>query len=101
LIKLIRTKDYKRVLLVSILAIASIFINPAMFSSKQFQDSTIPNNYDDFSPETIKPSSTGNHLWWNPSFRSRQLINITNIYSVDFENFGVSFSFNYTDLVAE
>jgi len=98
---LIRIKYNKQILLILIFAGVSIFINPAMFSSEQFQDSTIPNNDDDFSQETLKYSSTGNHPWWNPSFRSRQLINVTNIYSVNFENFGVSFSFNYTELVAE
>ena len=75
-----------------------VYINPALFSSNQDQDSTV---LDDFSQETPKYSITGDHLWWDTSFRSRQLINITNPYSESFENFGVSFDFNYTGLVAE
>jgi len=56
---------------------------------------------DDLSQEMPKYSITGDHPWWDSSFKSRQVINITNPYSENFENFGVSFSFNYTDLVAE
>ncbi len=78
--------------------ISCVYINPALFSSNQDQDSTV---LDDFSQEAPKYSITGDHPWWDPSFRSRQLINITNPYSESFENFGVSFDFNYTDLVAE
>ena len=43
-------------------------------------------------------SLVGTHPWWNPGFRSRQLINITNPYSVGFENFAVSMSFNYSGI---
>ncbi|MFX1574310.1 MAG: hypothetical protein ACFFB0_16340 [Promethearchaeota archaeon] len=46
-----------------------------------------------------KTSIKGNASWWDKSYRSRQLINITNPYPVNFENYGVSISFNYTDLV--
>ncbi|HEC39097.1 MAG TPA: hypothetical protein ENI29_12730, partial [bacterium] len=44
-------------------------------------------------------SFIGTHSWWDKSFHSRQVINITNPYSVEFRNFGVSISFNYSALV--
>jgi len=49
----------------------------------------------------LKTNIIGTHTWWNKTFRSRQLINITNPYSVDFENYGVSISFNYATIVTQ
>jgi hypothetical protein len=46
-----------------------------------------------------KSSVIGNHTWWDRSFHSRQIINITNPYPESFENYGVSISFNYSTYV--
>ena len=51
-----------------------------------------------FNPET---SSLGNDSWWDSSYQYRRLINITNPYSVNFTDFAVNVTFDYTDLVDE
>jgi len=104
LIKLIRTKHYKRVLLISILVVASIYINPILFSLKQDQDTSLPNNYEDneinYDPINFpRLSIFGEAPWWDNSFEYRMLINVTNPYSYNIYDYGVSVSFNYEELV--
>ncbi|GAH78088.1 unnamed protein product, partial [marine sediment metagenome] len=53
--------------------------------------------YDTF--DTPKLSIFGEASWWDSSFEYRCLVNITNPYALNFTNFGVSFSFNYDELV--
>ncbi|MFX1499649.1 MAG: hypothetical protein ACFFDH_01645 [Promethearchaeota archaeon] len=42
--------------------------------------------------------TSGVYSWWNKSYRSRQLINISNHYPYSINNYGVSLVFNYTEL---
>ncbi|GAJ21597.1 unnamed protein product, partial [marine sediment metagenome] len=42
LIELINTKYFKQLLLLSIFVVSSIYINPALFSTKQSQDPSLP-----------------------------------------------------------
>ena len=104
MIKLIKTKHYKRVLLISFLVIASIYINPILFSLKQVQDTSLPNNYEDteinYDPMNFPRLSTfGEAPWWDDSFEYRMLINVTNPYSYNIKDYGVSAFFNYDDLI--
>ncbi len=101
---MINTKYFKQLLLLSIFLVSSVYINPALFSSKQSPDPSLPNyyneteiGYDTF--DTPKLSIFGEAPWWDYSFGYRRLVNITNPYALNFTNFGVSFSFNYYELV--
>jgi hypothetical protein len=104
LIELINTKYFKQLLLLSIFLISSVYINPVLFSSKQALDPSLPNYYNDTEIgydtfNTPKLSIFGEAPWWDSSFEYRRLVNITNPYALNFTNFGVSFSFNYDELV--
>ncbi|UCD01380.1 MAG: carboxypeptidase regulatory-like domain-containing protein [Promethearchaeota archaeon] len=59
-------------------------------------------NIEDFdqleSITNLKSSLLGDDLWWNSSWRCRMIINVTNPYPYDFENYGVSATFDYTSL---
>ncbi|KKN14382.1 hypothetical protein LCGC14_0996710, partial [marine sediment metagenome] len=46
-------------------------------------------------------SFIGTHSWWDKTFHSRQVINITNPNSEMLYNYGVEISFNYSAIVAE
>ncbi|MFW9828301.1 MAG: hypothetical protein ACFFEY_11980 [Candidatus Thorarchaeota archaeon] len=48
--------------------------------------------------ENLKLSLLGEDDWWNSSWQCRMLINVTNPYPYDFENYGVSVVFNYSNL---
>jgi len=104
LIKLKRTKSYKRLFLVSILVITTIHINPTLLLSNQIQDTSLPDNYKEGESNyntLIFPQSSifGEAPWWDPSFEYRMLINVSNSYAYNFKDFGVSVSFNYDELV--
>ncbi len=101
---MINTKYFKQLLLLSIFVISSVYINPALFSSKQSPDPSLPDYYNDTEIDydtfnTPKLSIFGEASWWDSSFEYRRLVNITNPYALNFTNFGVSFSFNYDELV--
>ncbi|MFX1259559.1 MAG: hypothetical protein ACFFAN_17025, partial [Promethearchaeota archaeon] len=51
--------------------------------------------------ESPEISITGGDPWWNLTYQYRRLINVTNTYSVNLENYGVSVSFNYKTLVQD
>ncbi|MHA1344243.1 MAG: hypothetical protein ACTSQG_09665, partial [Promethearchaeota archaeon] len=75
-----------------------------MFSTNQSPDPLLPNDFNDTEIgydtfNTPKLSVFGEASWWNDSFEYRRLVNITNPYALNFTNFGVSFSFNYDELV--
>jgi len=56
-------------------------------------------NYNNFdSINNLKLSLLGEDVWWNSSWQCRMLINVTNPYPYDFENYGVSITFDYTSL---
>ncbi|MHA2289747.1 MAG: hypothetical protein ACXABG_13260, partial [Promethearchaeota archaeon] len=104
MIKLINAKYYKRTILISILAISSIYINPALFSLYIFRgvdpadnSNFVGDNYN--TPDSPRLSTFGEAPWWDNSFEYRMLVNISNPYSYNIEDFGVSVSFNYDDLV--
>ncbi len=46
-------------------------------------------------------SIEGSDPWWNEDFLYRQLINITNPYTVSIDNYGVNITFNYQDYVIQ
>ena len=99
MIKLIRTKYYKRIFLVSIFVISSVYINPALISLKQVQDTSLPNNYNDTevnydTTNFPRLSIFGEAPWWDDSFEYRMLINVSNPYSYNIMDYGVSVSFN-------
>ncbi|UCC18157.1 MAG: hypothetical protein JSV62_08540, partial [Promethearchaeota archaeon] len=48
--------------------------------------------------DDLKLSLLGDAEWWNSSWKCRMLINVTNPYPYDFENYGVSVIFNYSSL---
>ncbi len=101
---MINTKNYKQLLILSIFVISSVYINPALFSSKHSPDPSLPNYFDDTEIgydifNTPKLSIFGEASWWDNSFEYRRLVNITNPYALNFTDFGVSFSFNYDELV--
>jgi hypothetical protein len=55
---------------------------------------------DGFIPwENLKTNDLGNDTWWDYSFRYRSLIAVENSYPYNFTDYGVSFSFNYTQMI--
>ena len=94
----------KTLTLISIVLMTSIF-GMVLISNKgiPLEENSINN---DQANEVInkyepKVSFLGNHSWWDKSFHSRRIINITNPYSVGFKDFAVSINFKYSDLVAK
>jgi len=93
----------KTLMLISIVLITSVFgaflMNIASTSSS-IEGSTLNNDQpnDRFKKNEPIASLLGTHTWWDKSFHSRQVINITNPYSVGLNNYGVSISFNYSTL---
>ena len=101
---MIKLKNFKRLLLISIIAISSIYINPILFSTKEVQNASDPSSYNDaeINYETTnypQLSIFGEAPWWDDSFEYRILVNITNPYALNFTNYAVSISFNYYELV--
>jgi hypothetical protein len=93
-----------------VISLISLVLVPSLFGSLILSLFNSPSgllkriNMDDgdgeiHTPEDLKTNFVGTHSWWDKSFHSRQVINITNPYSVGIENFGVSISFNYSALV--
>ena len=88
------------ILLLSIMLLSSFIFNYSMNNSNI---STISENEDEIDTdvdltEAPKSSVLGNDTWWDKSFHYRRLINVTNIHSVSFTDFGTSVSFNYEEL---
>ncbi|MHA2048285.1 MAG: carboxypeptidase-like regulatory domain-containing protein [Promethearchaeota archaeon] len=54
---------------------------------------------DDFNKPKL--NVLGNDTWWDYSFRYRRLISINNPYPLNFTDYGVSVSFNYTQLIQD
>ena len=97
---MIKKQRVKSILLLFMILLTSFFT----FLQINFFDSNMdPDKFDKDSEANIIPKTSikGNASWWDKSYRSRQLINITNPYPVNFENYGLNFSFNYTERVAE
>ena len=94
---MINTKNCKQLLLLSIFLVSSVYINPTLFSSK---DTTLSDNFKD-TEDIPKQNVIGDDIWWDKTYHSRQLINITNPYLETLYNYGVSISFNYSERVSE
>ncbi|MFX1312770.1 MAG: hypothetical protein ACFFHD_09180, partial [Promethearchaeota archaeon] len=95
---MINRQKLKSILLLFMILFTSYFT----LLQVNFIDSNIdPDKFDKDSDVNIIPKTSikGNASWWDKSYRSRQLINITNPYSVNFSNYGVSIEFNYTNFV--
>ena len=88
------------ILLISInlLLFSMDFSKPGLMGAKSTETATNinPEGHDD-----LKNSAFGYAPWWNDSYAHRMMINITNPYDYSFNNFGVSLSFNYANLVQE
>jgi len=98
--KLQKTRKKKATLLLTLLLISLFPIFLLNFSNFEQSTEDLSEEDDNFTNiENLKTSILGNATWWDKSYRSRQLINITNPYSVNFENYGVSITFNYTKLI--
>jgi len=105
---LIRIKNIEKFkitfLILSILTSSSILLNSFLFFPENGIDK-VDNGYNDSDFQTTdiiahpKSSYFGNAPWWSESFEYRKVINITNPYMSSFKDFGVSFSFNYYELV--
>jgi len=96
----IRKQRVRAISLILIFLITSIYGVLLFCSSSSF--SNTKNNLDNnetFVNETPKSSLIGTHTWWDTTFRSRRLINITNPYSVSLNNYAVNISFNYKNFV--
>lgn len=76
-----------------------------------FLPSMIENETDDSNPidlpqgikntPEIFSSEVSNAPWWNSSFEYRRLLNVTNPYSWDVDDYGAVFTFDYSTLVSE
>lgn len=72
------------------------FSNFTDISENFSEDSNKDNEFNNI--EDLKPSVLGNDTWWDTDYACRQLITITNPYPYDFENYGLSVTFDYTTL---
>ncbi|KKN15189.1 hypothetical protein LCGC14_0988530, partial [marine sediment metagenome] len=92
----------KKLTVVSTLLMTSIFLpflmNISMPAPRLGEDKV--NNYEDIEDNLIV-SALGTHSWWDKSFHSRQVINITNPNSETLYDYGVEITFNYSTLVSE
>ena len=108
---MIEVKKHKSRIAVALLLlmILMIYIFPMNYmNSSNFQssedilneeDDEFNDNFNDFRLKTNpKLSLLGDDPWWNSSWKCRMIINVTNPYPYDFENYGVSVSFNYKSL---
>ncbi len=90
-------------ILFSLIFVSNIFI---ILSNDLFRNSQIINDNiknDDYEQNPLKPKTNffGEAEWWDHSFQYRILINITNPYPFDIQNYAVNVSFNYADLHQE
>ncbi|MFX1426359.1 MAG: hypothetical protein ACFFBE_07890 [Promethearchaeota archaeon] len=100
----------KQVLRLKKLSILSIIILVMLFPAYLMNSSNFENSNDKLGDdsdesqnpmlyETLKTSDLGNDTWWDYSFRYRSLIAVENTYSCNFTDYGVSVSFNYTEMI--
>ncbi|MFW9969185.1 MAG: hypothetical protein ACFFDF_03225 [Candidatus Odinarchaeota archaeon] len=93
----------KRIFVLTVLLFFSLFptylMNISNFSNKieNLQEDLDDDKLSDYI-KTPKLSSLGEDEWWNSSWQCRMLINVTNPYPYDFENYGVSVAFDYVSL---
>ncbi|MHA2035238.1 MAG: carboxypeptidase-like regulatory domain-containing protein [Promethearchaeota archaeon] len=93
----------RKVTLLLILIIAILFpaymINFSNFTglSNNFrQESKTDSDFDNH--DGLKSSLLGNETWWDTSFGYRKLLKITNLNNFNFTDYGISVSFDYTEL---
>jgi hypothetical protein len=94
----------KRVTLLSIILLVILF--PAYlltFTSFENTNNALREDREEIDEsilwETLKTNDLGNDSWWDYSFRYRSLIAVENSYSCNFTDYGVSVSFNYTQMI--
>ncbi|MFX1258099.1 MAG: hypothetical protein ACFFAN_09580, partial [Promethearchaeota archaeon] len=94
----------KILLLLSIILLTSVYfnflinINSPPTNLEDINDDKDGGDDTDFNTiETIKSSAIGEHVWWDPDWPYRILINITNDAGVDLKNYGVWVVFPYGD----
>ena len=82
---------------------AIIFMNDSNSLTKLNDISEVvdPDNEEDLLVDRPEASILGIHPWWDKTFQSRRLINITNPFKVAFYDYGVNISFKYDTLVAD
>ncbi|MFX0105084.1 MAG: hypothetical protein ACFE75_06310, partial [Candidatus Hodarchaeota archaeon] len=92
-----RVKKVSLLLTIVLLSVLPTFLtNFSDFSNITENLREDQNENSDF--ENLKLSLLGDDPWWNSSWRCRMMINVTNPYPYDFENYGVSVVFNYKNL---
>jgi len=75
------------------------FSNITDISENFSEDSNKDNEFNII--EDLKPSVLGNDSWWDYSFKYRRLVEVTNPYMLNFTDYGVGVSFNYTQMRQE
>ncbi len=81
--------------LVLLTGMYGFLLNTISNSTSNLNDKTEIDNLDN----ELNLKISGDQVWWDLNFRSRQAINVTNPYSVPLENFTTSIEFNYKTLV--
>jgi hypothetical protein len=101
-----RNDRLRKTSLLIIIVMLSFF--PILLTNFSNNENYIGNvSEDDFSSdeildiETLKVSALGNDTWWDTSFGHRKLLKITNTNNFNFTDYGISVSFNYTELAGK
>ena len=99
-------KNLKISIILSVILLTSLYTNTTTNKSGFFSNSDKNSNNENFITdkdfkEDPDVSFVGQDDWWNQSFSYRRLINITNPYDVNLEDYAVNITFSYTDLVAD
>ena len=85
-------------ILVLTILLTSLHMNTTI--SENDISTNLGNIYDNQEDNKIPESAIlGQDDWWNGSFSYRRVINITNPYNINLENYGVSVNFSYVDLI--
>ncbi|HEC36922.1 MAG TPA: hypothetical protein ENI29_01720, partial [bacterium] len=92
----------KKLTVISMLLMSSVFLPFLMnivMPSPRLGGNKV--NNEDIGDNLPVLSVFGTHSWWDKSFHSRHVINITNSNAEKLYNYGVSISFNFTQLVLD
>ncbi|MFX1391226.1 MAG: hypothetical protein ACFE9Z_14265 [Promethearchaeota archaeon] len=101
-----RKKRLKQTSLILILLclsfIPNYFANFIDFGNNSEESTHTNDNIQEmFNDMDLKTNSLGNVSWWDTSFKYRRIVEISNPYPLDFIDYGVSASFNYSQLIQE
>ena len=99
----IRLKRVPLLLIILLMILFPTFLtnifNLTNISKSPREDARKNNDFDILN--NVKLSVLGNDTWWDYSFQYRRLIQITNPYNLNFTNYGVGVSINYTQMRQE